>query len=430
MSARHGRTRVAAALGCALAFLLPLGTAHAAREPREVGVAVVNGDFARPTSDSPGWDWATPWGWDGGEGKPDGGGTVPASLARRGDKQQAANLHRNTNRSLSTRLWDVRAGAEVELTWEDSPSTNGLCPAGQVGKAQSYSLLTGSGDGRKKEDFQTEKLPGLRQSQWAGRSVTFKATEDEPRITFVSTTPPDSQTSDNCGPMLAKVRATQDPARYDTQPEKTALPPARAYQGNNRTSVNDALSTCKTGRTACAFEIYPWATRPYYDRAQVIDEAYINCSRNAITDKRDVQFKPGGYNSLPVTARDFALTDYQPFRDLVAEEFENYSKYPWVWSTDRTRQIAWNIQPGEVSWVEVQVARERAEGKFTQIVNEKVDSNYETSRYRMFVTFDTPSKGRSDRLYQRSGPLTPDELAKCSRTRPTAITPDNRAVRH
>ncbi|MEV6778313.1 hypothetical protein [Streptomyces syringium] len=434
-------------LGGALALTLPLA-AQPAYADLEVPVDVMNGTFARPrVADTPGelkWDGETPFGWDGGEPKEvgaagvDGGGTVSAAAAGRNDGRQAANLHRGREvRSISTRLWEVRKGAQVQIAWEDSPSTyykrdgwsSERCADNQVGREQTYEFSWGPRSDQK-QAFSTKELPGPGEANWdsAKRSRTFTATEDQQRITFTSTT----EDSENyfCGPMLANVRASQDPASYDAGVSRTALPPARAYKGNNREKdLASAVSTCTEGARKCTFEVYPWSAHPYFDVARTVDEAAINCTRNAITDRRDIVIRASEYNSLgqnkPTGYQ--LVKDYKEMLPLIATGFEEYAKYPYSWGNDeRKRQITLSIQPGEVTWLELQAARERFEGMFTEIVDTTSNSNVEKERKRLFATFDGPSTGRPDRLYQRSGPLNPVELLKCDKTRPTAITPDNR----
>ncbi len=219
--------------------------------------------------------------------------------------------------------------------------------------------------------------------------------------------------------MLANVRASQDPARPATVSGRTTLPEARAFRGNNlEGTVHDALSLCKRGGAACSFTIHPWATRPYFDAAQVVGDASANCGRHAIGDRRTVTVELPGHNNL-VGRAELAKEEYKPLRELVGDGFEHYAGHSWSWDGGRSRNVAWNVEPGEVSWIELQAARERAEGLFTQLVDENSRTDHEAGRYRLFAAFDTPSRGRSDRLYQRSGPLTPDASAACAKLRPT-----------
>ncbi len=86
---------------------------------------------------------------------------------------------------------------------------------------------------------------------------------------------------------------------------------------------------------------------------------------------------------------------------------------PFQWFSSDQRTVVEKIQPGEVSWVELQPSRERVEGWF---VNKRDD-------YRLHAVVDAPSRAVPDRIFQRTGPMAEAEKQRCAAARPMTTTP-------
>ncbi|MET9616817.1 hypothetical protein [Kitasatospora indigofera] len=167
-------------------------TVPAGAEDTEPAV-VVNGTFSSPTVPA-GQDWVTSVdGWTGG---------VTASATRAGHPRgfQAASLATaGSTNPLSTRLRGVRTGATVTLTWDDNPET---CAA--QGSGNRTYTVTVSGDLNTPGNF-TTNTPTGRPNWFLGRTYSFTAVEDAPKITFTSTT----TTNPGCRPVITNVAAKQ-----------------------------------------------------------------------------------------------------------------------------------------------------------------------------------------------------------------------------
>ncbi|MDR3035755.1 MAG: hypothetical protein LBV78_22095 [Kitasatospora sp.] len=157
--------------------------------------AVLNGTFASPAVPS-GKDWAylAIEGWDG-------PGLLSAGRASHPRGYQAAFLAApDSDKPLSTRLRDVRAGATVTLTWDDNPDT---CVA--AGVARRAYTVTVAGSANPPGRFTTNDPVG--KANWfLGRSYSFTAAENSPRVTFSFDA---SNTNQSCQPSIADVAAKQ-----------------------------------------------------------------------------------------------------------------------------------------------------------------------------------------------------------------------------
>ncbi|MFE2739043.1 hypothetical protein [Streptomyces sp. NPDC059349] len=129
-------------------------------------------------------------------------------------------------------------------------------------------------------------------------------------------------------------------------------------------------------------------------------DVFVNCTRNRLDRKRPVHIATPG-------RADFATGDGG---DAVRRPTS------FTWTKDTYEDVPERITPGEVSWVEVQRATESGNATFT-VRDEK---GHEQT---LAGTFDGPATGLSDRLFQRTGPMTAAEKQRCSGTRPLAPAP-------
>ncbi|MFJ1754794.1 hypothetical protein [Kitasatospora sp. NPDC088134] len=405
---------------------LPGPAAHAADT---VAATVPNGTFAEPAAPEFGTQ-AGHAGWS-----PDGGGVVfGKGLAQHPQGYQAASLNWNgAPQSLRTRLWGVRRGSAVTLTWDDSPSTFGGCRPEQVKDGQTYNVSLIVDGPAPDPRVTTGGSDTVGAANWStGRAFSFTATEDNPMVSFDSAEPAGAM---SCGPLITNVRAAQTPAPVDQQVRKEQLPPPKAYRGTGPLEPGVAVDDCEGSPTACAFTVDRRYSYQYYGQTRIVGEVYLNCTRNPITDDRRLEVTEPPYDSL---TQYYALkgapllpsrSELARSRPHVAGQVEAgfaaaggnpaavSTSNPLTWSRTTAKALNPVIQPGEVSWIEVQPARERVAGSFTNSRND----------YRLDATFDVPATSLPDRYYQRTGPLTETELQRCGAARPTAGTPDNTA---
>ncbi|MFD4942119.1 hypothetical protein ACFWNT_06165 [Streptomyces sp. NPDC058409] len=102
-----------------------------------------------------------------------------------------------------------------------------------------------------------------------------------------------------------------------------------------------------------------------------------------------------------------------PMATQSALAYEKGRQRPRQWFSSDRREIVEKIQPGEVSWVEMQPSRERVEGWF---LSGKDD-------YRLHAVIDGPSRAVPDRILQRTGPMSEAEKQRCAASRPMTSTP-------
>ncbi|AJC60730.1 hypothetical protein [Streptomyces sp. 769] len=382
-------------------LLAPQASAVSVRQ-----VPVVNGDFSAPNFTASGsgdkltgWIVAYPYRLLPADARhPDG---LPAVLLRN---------KRATDQSVSQRLRGVRSGAQVTVTFDDS--TGGLksaCSKDQIAGGQPYTL---QGSGGTRQTFTTD--PGS--TDWhRDRTYTFTANENEPLITFASA---QTRGSWDCGPLLAKVRATDVPPPVDQTIDKNALPAPEAFEGNERINPRTAADHCANSRNTCTFTVDGPYSYTYYDKARVVGEAYLNCTRNTVNHDRPVRFTGGSYDSLSQREDIDRLSNSKDnLHQQFTRGFAKSSPEPWHWDTATNRTIHETIEAGEASWIEGQAGRQRVDGWFVG------EGDAPDKQIRLHVVADGPSALVPDRVYQRTGPFTAAEKSRCRSDRPTAATP-------
>ncbi|WP_435973702.1 hypothetical protein [Streptomyces sp. Qhu_M48] len=417
-----------AVLGSA-GLLLPVLPAAALTSAAAVAqsVPVLNGDFADPVmrGDGPttvGIDF-----WTGLNQR------YSPTASGRSDSSHGVALQKDGN-TLQQRLRGVRAGARVTVSYEDSPAVSKECTGEQVVDGQPYTVAGSGGAVREVttagDPGRTKGTPGP--GRWTARSHVFTAGENEPLLVFTSRVT-DSRTHVTCSPMIARVRAVEVPTEVDKTVNKTALGTAEAYKGNEREStLHNAAAACN-GENACTFRPDARTSFRYYDRARVVGEAFVNCTRNALEHSRLLSYAERGHDSVSQTYADANLplnevarlptsgvreedekrVKERPMATQFALAYEKGWQRPWQWFSSDQRTVVERIQPGEVSWVEMQPSRERVEGWF---VSKKDD-------YRLHAVVDGPSRAVPDRLLQRTGPMSEAEKQRCAAARPMTTTP-------
>lgn len=398
-------TALAALTATVLATVATTVPTAAAADPGPSNVAVINGDFTEPSFTSSGsgdklagWSVQYPY-------------RLLPSDAAHPDNLPALLLRnkRATDQSVSQRLRGVRTGATVTVTFDDNAGGRSrACTDTQLASGQPYTL---QGSGGPQQRFTTD--PGS--TTWhRGRTYTFTANENEPLITFAS-----AQTTGtwDCGPLIAKVRATQVPPPVNKTLAKNRLPAPEAFEGNERISVRTAADHCASARTNCTYTVDTAYSYTYYDKARIVGEAYLNCTRNTVSHDRPVRFTGRSYDSLSQQA---GIDRLPNLKDNVNQQFEAgiaaSSPEPWRWTTTSDRKIHETIEAGEASWIEAQPGRQRTDGWF---ISDTADPD---KQIRLHVTADGPSPLVPDRIYQRTGPMTAAEKQRCRSDRPSAPT--------
>ncbi|MEV8629489.1 hypothetical protein [Streptomyces sp. NPDC051079] len=426
-SAAAAAVRALATAGLLLPAALAGPYAAAAEAPAPQTVTVLNGDFADPVMKGDGPTTVALDSWDGRNQR------YSPSASGRTDNAHGVALEKQGN-SLAQRLRGVRAGAEVTVSYEDSPAVSKECNGSDVVDGQPYTVdgsggavqaVTTAGD-----PDRVKGTPGP--GRWSKRTYTFTAGENEPLLTFASKVT-DSKTHVTCTPMIARIRAVEVPVPLDKTVDKTALGTAEAYKGNERqTTLHNAAAACN-GDNACVFRPDMRMSFRYYDRARVVGETFVNCTRNTLEHTRVVSFSERAYDSIAQTyaAAGLALNDVaklptsgdrvedekrikeRPMAGQFSLAYEKGWQRAWQWFGGEQRNVVERIQPGEVSWIELQPSRERVEGWF---LSKKDD-------YRLHAVIDGPSRGVPDRLLQRTGPMAEAEKQRCAAARPMTTTP-------
>ncbi|MFG2836205.1 hypothetical protein ACGFYE_14575 [Streptomyces zaomyceticus] len=421
-----------AVLGAA-GLLLPLTplsspvSASPASAAAEQAVPVLNGDFADPVMKGDGPTTVGIDHWTGLNQR------YSPTASGRTDASHGIALQKDGN-TLQQRLRGVRAGARVTVRYEDSPAVSKECTGEQVVAGQPYAVV-GSGGAVQEvttagDPDRVKGTPG--KGRWTGRAYVFTASENEPLLTFTSRIT-DSRTHVTCSPMIARVRAVEVPPELDRTVSKTALGTSEAYKGNDREStLHNAAAACN-GENACVFRPDTRMSFRYYDRARVVGEAFVNCTRNALEHSRLLSYSERAHDSVSQTYADagLALNEVarlptsgdrtedekrareRPMAAQFALAYERNWQRSWQWFSSDQRTVVEKIQPGEVSWVEMQPSRERVEGWF---VSKKDD-------YRLHAVVDGPSRAVPDRLLQRTGPMSEAEKQRCAAARPMTTTP-------
>ncbi|WP_393061967.1 hypothetical protein [Streptomyces sp. LN549] len=422
------RLRTLAALGVAgLALPAALGATPAGAAAPAQTVPVLNGDFADPAMKGDGPTTVLIDYWTGANQR------YSPAAAGRSDTSHAVALQKDGN-TLQQRLRGVRTGAKVTVSYEDSPAVSKECAPEQVAGGQPYTV---AGSGGAVRDVTTAGDPDRVKGKagpgrWTGRSYEFTASENEPLLTFTSKVT-DSRTHVTCSPMIARIRAVEVAPALDKTVDKSALERSEAYKGNEREkALHNAAAACN-GENACTFRPDTRMSFRYYDRARVVGEAFINCTRNPLEHTRVLDYAERSHDSIAQAYADagLALTEVarlpttgdrdedrkrikeRPMAAQFALAYEKGWQRPWQWFSSDRREIVERIQPGEVSWVEIQPSRERVEGWF---LSNKDD-------YRLHAVIDGPSRAVPDRILQRTGPMSESEKQRCAASRPMTSTP-------
>ncbi|MDX2961312.1 hypothetical protein [Streptomyces acidiscabies] len=413
---------LAAPVFAAPVFATPLFAA-----PGEQPVPVLNGDFVEPAMKGDGPTTVGIDNWTGANQR------YSATASGRSDGSNAVGLQKDGN-TLQQRLRGVRAGARVTVSYEDSPAVSKECLPAEVADGQPYTVeasggavqaVTTAGDpGRVKG------TPGS--GRWAQRTYSFTASENEPLLTFTSKVA-NSKTHITCSPMVARIRAVEVPPAVDQTVDRTSLGTSEAFKGNDKEKwLHNALAACN-GENACEFRPDARTSFRYYGQSRVIGEAFVNCTRNTLEHSRVLSFAERSHDSIAQTYTDAGQSleevarlptsgdrtedekrvKSRPMATQFALAYEKAWKRPWQWFSSDQRTVVERIQPGEVSWVELQPTRERVEGWF---VSKKDD-------YRVHAVVDGPSRAVPDRLLQRTGPMSVAEKQRCSAARPMTMTP-------
>ncbi|MFG2231430.1 hypothetical protein ACGFNX_15710 [Streptomyces sp. NPDC048723] len=355
------------------------------------------------------------------------------SASGRADGAAGVGLSKSGN-TLRHRLRGVRTGSKVTVTYEDSPAVAQECTRDEVADGQPYTVQGSGGPVREMrtapDPDRTKGTPG--RGRWSERTYEFIADENEPVLTFTSRIA-SAASQVPCSPMVTRIRAVEVPPPVDKTVDKYALGAAEAYKDNEREALlTVAVSNCN-GDNICTFRPDPRYSFRYYDRARVIGEAFVNCTRNALEHSRVLSYTERGHDSisqtyaaanlllepaarLPTTGDRTEdkrrLADSHLARQL-ALGYEIAWQRPFQWFSSDQRTVVEKIQPGEVSWVELQPSRERVEGWF---VNKRDD-------YRLHAVVDAPSRAVPDRIFQRTGPMAEAEKQRCAAARPMTTTP-------
>ncbi|MFE1805809.1 hypothetical protein [Streptomyces sp. NPDC059533] len=356
-----------------------------------------------------------------------------ASASGRTDGANGVGLSKADN-TLQQRLRGVRTGSRVTVTYEDSPAVSKDCAPGDVDAGQPYTV---HGSGGPVQAMTTAPDPGRTKGKpgpgrWTKRTYEFTADENEPLLTFTSKVT-STLTQVPCSPMVTRVRADEVPLPADKTIDKYALGTAEAYKDNEREAwLHNAAAACN-GENACTFQPDPRGSFRYYDKSRVIGEAFVNCTRNALDHSRTLSYTERGHDSISQTyaAANLRLDEVarlpttgdrtedkkrlaaRPMAAQLALAYETAWQRPFQWFSSDQRTVVERIQPGEVSWVEMQPSRERVEGWF---VSGKDD-------YRLHAVIDAPSRAVPDRIFQRTGPMAEAEKQRCAAARPMTTTP-------
>lgn len=262
------------------------------------------------------------------------------------------------------RLRGVRAGAQVTVTFDDSPGIAAACTPAAVAAGQPYTVegVGGPVDERTTAPDPDMKLNTLGQGVWrTGQTYTFTAGEHEPLLTFTSQVPAGTNANGNCGPMIANLRAVQTPPPVDKTIPKTALPPSQAFYGNDSRPVTEAVNYCNSTPGRCTFTPDKPYSYAYYEPAQVNSGTYINCTRNALTRTRPITVSARSYGDLPASA---GLPGGGTSAGNMAQQFTAGSATNPPWTTNAVDNVTEILQPSEASWIETQAGRRRTEGWF------------------------------------------------------------------
>ncbi|MFJ9691584.1 hypothetical protein [Kitasatospora sp. NPDC101183] len=185
----HRSRLLAVTLGGAIALAAPVPAGAEDTEP----AVVVNGTFSSPTVPADKTFEKGVDGWD----SP--GGVASAKRAGHRQGYQAATLAWTNAIAISTRLRGVRKGATVTVSWDDTPDS---CVSSSNAK-RAYTVSV-AGDGNTDGAF-TTNAPNAKADWFYGRTYSFTAAEDAPKVTFTST----DTDKPSCGALITNVLAKQ-----------------------------------------------------------------------------------------------------------------------------------------------------------------------------------------------------------------------------
>ena len=409
------------------------------RQPRRSEVAVINGDLSLPAFTGTGYNSQAVTGWSvGSTSANNGAGTANGVYRYSGaasghpDGKTAVMLRQSgADYGFKQRLRGVRPGARVTVTYDDSPGVSLWCTARSVEQGQTYTV---QGDGGPALSELTEPDPDkeynvLGAGVWrTRRTYTFTADQNEPLVTFTSTVPAKpgataTGTGTNggyCGPMVANIQAVQVEPPVDKTIRQTDLPPSEAFRGNDKRSVADAVAECGRNAAQCSFTPLADYSFSYYEPARQADETYINCTRSTLERERPLTPSARTISDLPANAA-LPPTSSTAAPSNMNKQFTTGTGTNPSWSPSSQRTVKEVVKPGEAAWIETQGGRQRTEGWFTSNPT-PADPNQD---WRLYTVLDYPSTQIADRVYQRTGPLTSGELARCRADRPSALTPND-----
>ncbi|MFF0143617.1 hypothetical protein ACFYRN_45455 [Streptomyces sp. NPDC005227] len=417
---------------------LPAGPAFAERSAEPV--EVINGDLSLPALAGNGnGNTVTPTGWSIGSTSANNGAGTANGLMRfagsiTGHPEQKVGVMLRENGpayEFKQRLRGVRPGAQVTVTFDDSPGVAMQCALRTVEQGQTYTI---QGEGGRIQKELTEPDPDKEFNVYGGgvwrtgRTYTFTADQYEPLLTFASTVPARPNGGANgtgtnggfCGPMIADIKAVQVPPPLDKTIRGNALPPSVAFKGNDKVTVAQAVTECNRAAAQCAFTPEDDYSFAYYEPARQTGEGYINCTRATIDRERPLKFSARTISDLPAPAG-LPPAGANAAPSNMNGQFTGGTSTTPAWSPAAERTVKEIISPGEVSWMETQSGRQRTEGWFTSSPT-PADPNQD---WRLYTVVDYPSPQLADRFYQRTGPLTAAELARCRSNRPAAETPND-----
>ncbi|MET9222497.1 hypothetical protein ABZX65_27585 [Streptomyces sp. NPDC003300] len=399
-------------------------------------VAVINGDLALPAISGNG-NTLTPTGWSVGSTSANNGAGTASGVFRYagtvtghpGGKAAAMLPQNGSSYEFKQRLRGVRPGARVTVTFDDSPGIAMQCAPRTVEQGQTYTV---QGEGGAVQKELTEPDPD---KEWnvfgagvwrTGRTYTFTANAYEPLLTFASTVPVKPNggaagTGTNggqCGPMITNITAVQVPPPLDKTIRNNELPPSLAFRGNDKRTVTEAVTECNTAGSRCTFTAESDYSFAYYEPARQAEEGYINCTRATITRERPLRISSRTISDLPAAAG-LPPAPGSAARSNMNGQFTTGTGTTPAWAPAADRTVREVISPGEVSWIETQSGRQRTEGWYTSNPT-PADPNLD---WRLYTVVDHPSTQLADRVYQRTGPLTSGEQARCRSNRPSAETP-------
>lgn len=228
-------------------------------------------------------------------------------------------------------------------------------------------------------------------------------------LTFASTR---STGSWNCGPLIARVRATDLPPPVDKSVLKERLPEPVAYIGNDAASPKTVADQCATGAQACVFRPDTEYSYRYYDLARTVGETYINCTRNTVQQDRPVAYGDQTLDSLSQRASIDRLTNP---RTTCASS--SPAAPP---GAGRPPRNARSPKPSNPARRPGSRPRPRASAP-------KAGSSAPQTTPTGSTACTSPSTALlslPDRIYQRTGPMTTAEKQRCRADRPSDTTPN------